>query len=87
MEKTFIGVRDVDGETFRKFKAFAVQNGMNLGEALTLALKKSLQEREAKNGVRKMKSISITPIKMSQKKVRWSEEVDDILAEEASDTS
>lgn len=87
MEKTFIGVRDVDEATFRRFKALAVQRNMNLGEAVTNAISLYIKEQEMKSNMKKMKRISITPIRMSQKKVRWSEEVDDILAEAASDTS
>jgi len=77
MEKTFIGVRDVDGETFRKFKALAVQNRMNLGEALTMALKKAILEREV--DIKKPIRFKIIPIQIGKKKVRWSEKVDEIV--------
>ena len=40
MEKTFIGVRDVDEEIFRKFRALSVREKMKLGDALSLAMKK-----------------------------------------------
>ena len=46
MEKTFIGVRDVDEEIFRKFRALSVREKMKLGDALSLAMKKTLEEKE-----------------------------------------
>ncbi len=77
MEKTIIGVRDVDEETFRKFRALAIERKMKLGEALTQALRKFLQERE--ESIKKPIRFKITPVRIGKDKVRWSEEVDDIV--------
>ena len=48
MEKSFIGVRDVDDDTFRKFRAMAIEEKMKLGEALTKALKLMIEENKHK---------------------------------------
>lgn len=42
--KTQITVRDVDEKVFREFKAEAVRHGLTLGTAITLAMKKYLQD-------------------------------------------
>ena len=79
MEKTFIGVRDVDEATFRKFRALAVSEKIKLGEALNLAMKKLLAEKESriKHDVRNLDRI--TGIFKTKGKVRWSEEIDKTL--------
>ena len=46
MTKTFIAVRDVDEETFRKFKAMSVEERMKLGVALTIAMKYLLEKKK-----------------------------------------
>ena len=48
MEKSFIGVRDVDDDTFRKFRAMAIEEKMKLGEALTKAMKLMIEENKHK---------------------------------------
>ena len=81
MEKTFIGVRDVDEATFRKFRALAVQERMKLGEALSLAMRKLLEEgeQEHEDKVDTKNLLKIKPVKIGKKKVKWSEEIDEIL--------
>ena len=44
MTTRFIGVRDVDEETFLEFKAFAVKHRFTLSEAVTLAIRLLLHE-------------------------------------------
>ncbi len=44
MEKTTIGVRDVDAAVFRKFRAFAIERNEKLGDAITAAMKKAIRE-------------------------------------------
>lgn len=46
MEKITIGVRDVDKEVFRKFRALAIERQLKLGEALTYAMKRSIENKE-----------------------------------------
>jgi len=50
MEKTTIGVRNVNEEVFRKFRALAIARRKKLGEALTEAMKGAIKENEFKNG-------------------------------------
>ncbi|MBU0760958.1 MAG: hypothetical protein KJ600_02210 [Nanoarchaeota archaeon] len=86
MVKTFIGVREVDGEVFRRFRARAVENKIRLGKALSLAMKEFLEERkQPKVDIRNLDKINgmIKP----GKKVRWSEEIDEILYGGESDIS
>lgn len=77
MEKTFIGVRDVDVEAFRKFRELAVQRKLKLGdafkEAVTIWEKEETKMRPNIRNLLKMKKIKVG------RKVRWSEEIDEIL--------
>ncbi len=79
MEKTFIAVRDVDKDVFRKFRARSVAERMKLGDAITKAMKRAMEERrEPDNKPDARNLFKIKPIKVG-KKVRWSEEIDEIL--------
>ncbi|MAG01822.1 hypothetical protein CMI42_00645 [Candidatus Pacearchaeota archaeon] len=85
MANTFIGVREVDEEIFHKFKAKTVEERMNLGYALTLAMKKWLTEEKNKNdsgeeklnGVRQL--LKIKPFSFGKNTSQLSNEIDDIL--------
>jgi len=58
MSKTFISVRDVDEEVFRKFRAMTIEEKIKLGEAVTRAMKVLLEEvRENKR--KKLKSVGV----------------------------
>lgn len=76
MEKTFVGVRGVDEETFRKFRARALEKRQRLGEALTLAMQQFIVKKEKKPNPRNF--LKIKPFKIG-KVVHWSEEIDEIL--------
>lgn len=80
MGKTFIGVRDVDEEVFRKFRALTVEEKMKLGEALTLAMKRMIQEKkkERKEGNTKL-LLEVKPFDFGKGTENLSEEIDDIL--------
>ncbi len=78
MPKTFIGVRDVDEETFRKFKIIAIQKRVRLGEALTRAMKTLIEQKESNKEPHINNLLKMKPIKIGRK-VRWSEQVDEIL--------
>ena len=83
MDKITIGVRDVDEDTFRKFKAWAVNKKLNLGKALSEAIKnyientENLNKKKEEDALKELKNLK--PIKVGKKKVRWSEEIDEIL--------
>ena len=78
MKKTFIGVREVDEETFRKFRAKAVQEKLRLGYALTLAMEKWL-EKDGNKEKNLKNLLKIKPVRLGDKEVRLSEEIDNIL--------
>ena len=80
-EKTFIGVREVDTETFRKFRAKIIEEKMKLGLALTLAMKLwLLKQEEEKENMKNLKNLlKLNGIIKTKEKVRWSGEVDEIL--------
>lgn len=79
MTKT-VAIRDLDEETFRKFRAVAIEERMKTGEALTIAMKRWIREKEGekpKPDVRNL--LKISGIIKTKKKVRWSEEIDEFL--------
>ena len=80
MGKTFIGVRDVDEETFRKLRIIAIAKRRNLGELLTRAINKYVEEEKLKEDEKHnpRNLLKIKPIKVG-KKVKWSKEIDEIL--------
>lgn len=82
MTKTFIAVRDVDEETFRKFKAMSVEERMKLGVALTIAMKYLLEKKKKRkerslSGVEQL--MSIKPFSWGKGTEKTSKEVDEIL--------
>ncbi len=73
-------VRDLDEEVFRKFRALAVVERMKTGEALTMAMRKWIKEKEGKETSPDARNLlKIKPVRVGKKKVRWSEEIDEIL--------
>ena len=82
MANTFITVRDVDEETFRKFKATSIEERMKLGVALTKAMRHLLDEKKKqKIKLNPRNLLKISGIIKTKEKVRWSEEIDKILYE------
>jgi len=78
MAKT-VAIRDLDEETFRKFRAVAIEERMKVGDAMTIAMKKWIEEEKMKNKPNIKNLLKIKPIRMGKKKVRWSEEIDEFL--------
>lgn len=78
MTKTLIAVRDVDEQTFRKFRATSIEEDLKLGDAMTKALQEWVekQKREKKDFT---KLLTIKPVKVGTKKLAWSEEIDHTL--------
>lgn len=58
---TQITVRDVDPDVFRKFKAYAILNGMNVGQAINLAMKQFLSKGRSKKRLSDLKPIDWGP--------------------------
>ena len=80
MGKTFIAVRGIDEETFRKFRAIAIEERMKTGEALSIAMKKWIKEKEAgKIKPNPENLLKISGIIKTKNKVKWSEEIDEFL--------
>jgi hypothetical protein len=81
MTDTFIGVRDVNQETFRRFKAAMLRRDMKLGIAITKAMEAYIEQNEKQEKPSVQNLLKIKPFKIG-KKVRWSKEIDNTLYEE-----
>ncbi|MBI4016448.1 MAG: hypothetical protein HY363_02025 [Candidatus Aenigmarchaeota archaeon] len=68
-----VTVRDVNEEVFKEFKANAVQRGLKLGSALTLAMEKFMSQK------RKTKFTALKPVAWGKGTEHASDEVDSIL--------
>ena len=79
MTKKMIAVRDVDEDIFRKFKAVATGENMNVGNALTVAMKQWTEKEKIKAVPDQKNLLRIKGMIKTKEKVRWSEEVDAIL--------
>ena len=74
------GIRDLDEETFRKLRAAAIEENMNVSEVMNIAMKKWLAEKgKRKNKVDNRFLLEITGVIKTKEKVKWSEEVDETL--------
>ena len=72
-------IRDLDEETFRKLRAAAIEENMRVGDAMNIAMKKWLAEKKAQKKPDPKFLLEICGMIKPGKKVRWSEEVDEIL--------
>lgn len=82
MTKAFVAVRNVDEETFRKFKAFTIAERMKLGGALTLAMRRLLEEKmkRRKENLKKASALlKIKPTDFGPGSEHLSEQIDEIL--------
>ncbi|MBS3075289.1 hypothetical protein J4429_02400 [Candidatus Pacearchaeota archaeon] len=80
MEKTFIGVREVDEETFRKFRAMVIENKMKLGYALSQAMRKMIEENMKKKILNKKPALlDIKPFDFGKGTENLSENIDKIV--------
>ena len=78
MGKTFIGVRDVDIEVFKKFRAMNIEERAKVGEALTKLMKKALMEREKRKDS-KIRLPRLKPFNWGPGTEKTSSEIDEIL--------
>jgi len=69
-----VSFRNVDGKVFRRFKAQAVKGGLRLGDALTIAMDKWIEEEKEKEDLMKLK-----PMDWGKGTERSSEDIDEIL--------
>ncbi len=83
MEKIFIGVREVDKEIFERYKALALARRMKLGAALTLAMKKMLDNSKINHKKENLKKaqalLKMKPIDFGPGSEHLSEQIDEIL--------
>ncbi len=80
MTKKMIAVRNVDEDTFRKFKAAATGENMNVGNALTAAMKQWTEEEKIKKyRHRGKRAAKIKPFSWGKGTEKTSEDVDEIL--------
>lgn len=78
MVKTLIAIRDVDEQTFRKFRATSVEEDLKLGDAITQAMQEWIaKQKPEKKGFTRL--LAIKPVKIGTKQVAWSEEIDSLL--------
>lgn len=79
MGKSFIAVRDVEEETFKRFKMYAIEQHIKIGDALTTAMNTLLKQEHTK----KLKNLdillTIKPKNFGKGTEKLSEEVDNIL--------
>ncbi|MAE49608.1 hypothetical protein CMI48_02150 [Candidatus Pacearchaeota archaeon] len=78
-KKTFVGVRDVDEKALQDFKVAALRERMKLGVALSIAMNDFAEKKLRGPKLNLKKLLDIKPIRVGNKKVRWSEEIDEIL--------
>lgn len=75
-----VAIRNLDEETFRKFRAAAVEENVKVGDAMNTAMKKWLAEKEKRRVRPDPKNfLKLKGFIRPGKKVRWSEEIDEIV--------
>ena len=82
MSREILTVRDVDERIWRKFGAKIAEQGLKTGEALGEALETWMEAQEEKRKSMKPDPRNIQKIRgfiTTKHKVRWSEEIDQIL--------
>lgn len=77
MEKTFIGVREVDKEIFNKFRTKALEKKMKLGNAITFAMKIWIEDQNRIN--KKSKATLLKPFSFGKGTEKLSTEIDKFL--------
>ena len=70
-----VSIKNIEENVFREFKAESVREGLKVGNALTLAMKSWLENKEKKP---KMKLLDIKPRDWGKGTKRISEEIDNI---------
>ncbi len=71
-----LSVKNVEEQTFREFKAESVREGLQVGKALTLAMRRWLEERNVKPKVR---FLNFKPKHWGKGTENTSEEIDNLV--------
>ena len=79
MRKDLRAIRGIEEETYLKFREKALAERMKVGEALTLAMKEWLKKGKRGQKINPRNLLRIKGIIKTEEKVRWSEEIDEIL--------
>ncbi|MEK6811240.1 MAG: hypothetical protein AABX96_01895 [Nanoarchaeota archaeon] len=80
MTKTFIAVREVNTEVYRKFRAVAIQEKIKVGMALTMAMQGWIIENNKKMKKKDVRNLlKIKPFDFGPNSEKLSEEIDDVL--------
>jgi len=78
--KKMHAIRGIDEETYMKFREKVLAERMKVGEALNIAMNDWMKgKRMVKKGPDAKNLLKLEGIIKSKKKVRWSEEIDEIL--------
>lgn len=81
MKKTFIGIRDVDEVTFRKFRAISIEEKIRLGKAITFAMSDYIEKqhikKKQKNNAKEL--LKVKPFNWGPGTEKTSKEIDEIL--------
>lgn len=78
MVKTFVGVRDVDEDIFRKFRAMSIEEKIRLGDALTKAMRILLEERKKREKTITQR-LKVKPLDWGAGTERTSTEIDKLI--------
>ncbi len=82
MGKIFIGIRDVDEKTFQQFKEISAAERAKLGQMITFAMRKIIEEKKRKkqNHWRAVATLANSkPLDFGPGSERLSEQIDEIL--------
>jgi len=72
-------VRKVRKDVYKKFKQKALEEDENVGEALTEAMQYWMKAKRKKEKINVANLLKLNGIVKAGKRVRWSEQVDEIL--------
>ncbi len=69
MARVFVGAKNVDEDTYRKFKAMAIERGVKVGDALTEVMKEAVARRKTERARTKRLHYfdEIKPFKLRQR--------------------
>ena len=72
-------VRKVNKAVYRRFRQKALKKNINVGTAVTEAMETWLKEKDEKETINPKALLKLKGIIKIGKKVRWSEQIDEIL--------
>lgn len=80
MKKKLITVRDVDENTFRKFRAITIEEKMKLGDAITMAMRHWIDDEKVRSVKQKNSTLRLVkPFDWGKGTEKTSKEIDEII--------